>query len=128
MFSQSPVRTGQSGARASLSEVRHRLDESFEAAIKVDLDDGEGDYGVQTGIPAHVQKNIPILYVADVLRLPSAIFVCRMRTAPSWIRLATLVRTMYGTVASDCNSAEFRQLTFSQNAVRSCLQTCSSRG
>ena len=43
------------------------------------------------------------------------------------VRLATLVRSMYGTVASDCNSAAFRQLTFSQNPVRSCLQGCSSR-
>ena len=48
---------------------------------------------------------IPVPYVWDVLRLASAIFVCSRRTAPSWIRLATLVRSMYGTVASDCNSA-----------------------
>ena len=39
MFTQSPVAKA-SGARASLSEVRHRLDDSFEAAMQIEGEDG----------------------------------------------------------------------------------------
>ena len=44
MFMQSPV-VNSTGARASLSEVRHRLDDSFGEAIKVDGEDEFGEFG-----------------------------------------------------------------------------------